>query len=86
MIFKMHTIFILLLAIFLGIVPSSSYAVGNMHLGGTELHPSISISYSYDDNVYLNDDEIEKKVGDSLTVFSPSIELKRVHDEISPLK
>ena len=81
MIFKIHTIVIPLLAIFLGIVPSLSYAVGNMHLGGTELHPSISISYSYDDNVYLNDDKIEKKVGDSLTVFSPSIELKRAHDE-----
>ena len=77
----MHTIFISLLAIFFGILPSSSHAVGNLHLGGTELHPSISISYSYDDNVYLNDDKNIEKVGDSLTIISPSLELKRVHDE-----
>lgn len=81
MTFKMHTIFISLLAIFFGILPSSSHAVGNLHLGGTELHPSISISYSYDDNVYLNDDKNIEKVGDSLTIISPSLELKRVHDE-----
>lgn len=82
--YKIYKIFILLIAVFLGIVPSSTYAVGNMHLGGTELHPSISISHGYDDNIYLGNDDIninEKKVGDSLTVFSPSIELKRDHDE-----
>lgn len=81
MIFKMHTLFIPLLVFLLGILPSLSYAVGNLHLGGTELHPSISISHSYDDNIYLNDDKNIEKVGDSLTVLSPSIELKRVHNE-----
>ena len=81
MIYRMHTIFIPLLVFFLGILPSSSYAVGNLHLGGTELHPAITVSHSYDDNVFLNDDKIDEKVGGSVTVLSPSIELKRVHDE-----
>lgn len=76
--YKIHTLFILVIAVFLAINPSLSFAVGNMHLGGTELHPSITLSHRYDDNVYLTDD---KKVGDNLTVLSPSIELKRVHDE-----
>lgn len=79
--FKAYTTLSLLILFFLGLIPSLSYAVGNMHLGGTELHPSISISHSYDDNIYLNDDKNIEKVGDSLTVISPSIELKRIHDE-----
>ena len=81
MIYRMHTIFIPLIAVFLAAVPSLSYAVGNLHLGGTELHPAITVSHSYDDNVFLNDDKIDEKVGGSVTVLSPSIELKRVHDE-----
>ena len=83
MAYKVHTIFLFLIVVFLGIFPSSTYAVGNMHLGGTELHPSISLSHSYDDNIYLNDDSNVENVGDSVTVFSPSIELKRTHDERS---
>ncbi|MDT8318318.1 MAG: outer membrane beta-barrel protein [bacterium] len=79
--YKSHNKYIFLTAIFLGLFPSLSYAVGNMHLGGTELHPSISISHSYDDNIYLNDDKNIEKVGDSVTALSPSIELKRAHDE-----
>ena len=78
MIFGMHTKFILLLAFFLTAAHSSSYAVGNIHKGGTQLHPSIMVSHGYDDNVYLDDDA---KVGDSLTLTSPSIELKRSRGE-----
>lgn len=67
-----------MLAFFLCIFPSSSSAIGNLRLGGTQLHPSITLSHAYDDNIYLDDDN---KVDDSLTLISPMIELKRIHDE-----
>ena len=81
MINRMHTIYIFLLTFLLVAFHSLSHAVGNLHLGGTELHPAITVSHRYDDNVYLNDDKIDGKVGDSVTLISPSIELMRTHDE-----
>lgn len=62
------------------IIPANVFAVGNIHYGGTELHPAITLSYRYDDNVYLTDGDMAKKTDDSLYVISPSVELKRSHD------
>jgi len=62
-------------------VPVNSAAVGNIRYGGTEIHPSLSLSYRYDDNVYLNDGNYLEKVDDTIFIVTPALEIKRSHDE-----
>lgn len=75
---KNITLFIVFFAVIIMGLSVNSEAAGNIHYGGTELHPAISLAYRYDDNVYLTD---VNESDDSIYIISPSIEVKRSHDE-----
>ena len=58
------------------VAPSYATAVGNIHIGNTEVNPSIGVAYRHDDNIYLTDGTDKKEVDDNIMVYSPAIELK----------
>lgn len=64
----------------LGASPGLSFAVGNIHVGNTEINPRFDASYRHDDNIYLNDGDTIKEVDDNLMIYSPGLELKNERD------
>ncbi len=56
---------------------SLALGAGNLRIGSTELHLYEAVSLIYDDNIFLTDGNFNRKVSDTITVFSPGVEIKR---------
>jgi len=54
-------------------IPATAFSAGNIHLGAAEIHPYLSLSQTYDDNIYATPSDTTY---DWITTTTPGIQLK----------